>query len=162
MSPHIKYDGVLEYGKFLLVESGIPGCGIRYSTQGIRNPGSLTIGIRNSTSATERNPESSKWYAESTAWKSNPEFQERLGWPDMGREMIVRHMGREMIVRHMVREMIVRHMGWEMIVRHMGWEMFVRHFRNEKATGAEMGSQLILGSLLGTCSTAIGQFYPCP
>ena len=33
----------------------------------IRNPASLTIGIRNSTSTTERNPESSKWNAESTA-----------------------------------------------------------------------------------------------
>ena len=33
----------------------------------IRNPASLTIGIRNSTSATERNPEFSKWNAESTA-----------------------------------------------------------------------------------------------
>ena len=67
MLPHIKYKGILESGKFLLVESGIPGCGIRYSTQGIRNPASLTIGIHNSTSATERNPESSKWNAESTA-----------------------------------------------------------------------------------------------
>ena len=43
MPPHIRCDGILETGKFLPVESGILGCGIRYSTQGIRNPASLTI-----------------------------------------------------------------------------------------------------------------------
>ena len=58
-------------------------------------------------------------------------------------------MGREMIVRHMGWEMIVRHMGWEMIVRHMGWDMIVRHFRNEKATGAEMGSAIDSGIVTG-------------
>ena len=31
---HIGCDWILEYGKFLLVESGILGFGIRYSTQG--------------------------------------------------------------------------------------------------------------------------------
>ena len=43
MPPHIRCDGILETGKFLPVESGILGYGIRYSTQGIRNPASLTI-----------------------------------------------------------------------------------------------------------------------
>ena len=71
MSPHITYDGILESGKFLLVESGILGCGIRYSAQGIRNPASLTIGIGNS-DTTDKDPESSKCNAESriprTSW----------------------------------------------------------------------------------------------
>ena len=49
----------------------------------------------------------------------------------------------------MGREMIVHHMGWEMIVRHMGWEMIVRHFRNEKATGAEMGIPIDSGIVTG-------------
>ena len=48
MPPHIRCDGIPETGKFLPVESGMLGYGIRYSTQGIRNPASLTIGIRNS------------------------------------------------------------------------------------------------------------------
>ena len=64
MSPHLRYNEILESGKLLLVESEILGCGIRYSTQGIRNPASLAIGIRNS-NTTDKNPD--------------PEFQERLG-----------------------------------------------------------------------------------
>ena len=40
-------------------------------------------------------------------------------------------------------------MGREMIVRHMGWEMIVRHFRNEKATGAEMGCPIDSGIVTG-------------
>ena len=47
-------------GKFLLVESGILGFGIRNSAQGIRNP------------SNDSNPESSTWNPESTAW--NPEL----------------------------------------------------------------------------------------
>ena len=31
----------------------------------------------------------------------------------------------------------------------MGWEMIVRHFRNEKATGAEMGCPIDSGIVIG-------------
>ena len=39
--------------------------------------------------------------------------------------------------------------GLRVIVRHMGWEMIVRHFRNEKATGAEMGCPIDSGIVTG-------------
>ena len=76
MPPHIRCDGILETGKFLPVESGILGYGIRYSTQGIRNPASLTIesGIQ---IPLTRNPVNEMR-------NSQREIQERLGWPCMG------------------------------------------------------------------------------
>ena len=76
MPPHIRCDGIPETGKFLPVESGMLGYGIRYSTQGIRNPASLTIesGIQ---IPLTRNPVNEMR-------NSQREIQERLGWPCMG------------------------------------------------------------------------------
>ena len=48
---------VREYGKFLLVKSGILGLGIRNTAVGIRN-----------LSPAEKDPDSSDWNPESTAW----------------------------------------------------------------------------------------------
>ena len=73
--PHVKESGFRNPGnfciwnsescKFLLVESGILGLGIRNTGVGIRNP-----------SSTEKDLESSKWNPESTAW--NPESKSVL------------------------------------------------------------------------------------
>ena len=60
-----------ESGKFLLVESGILGFGIRNSDQGIRNP-------------------TNDWNPESTAW--NPESKtvlDSLTWDDMYSETLL-------------------------------------------------------------------------
>ena len=59
-SERVKGIRILESGKFLPVESGILGFGIRNTAQGIRNP--TKIGIRNPSSTYKgRNPVAGIW-----------------------------------------------------------------------------------------------------
>ena len=62
---------IAESRKFLLVESGILGFGIRNLDCGIRNPANGGIPLTRNPESTARNPESTAWNPESTAW--NPE-----------------------------------------------------------------------------------------